>query len=1227
MLTAEETRKLALEWGLTEAEYDRIVSGIGRLPTVTEVAMFSVEWCEHCGYPKSRALLGKLPKTSSRCRVLVGADTGGFYLTDDLAAVMKVESHNHPSQVEPFQGAATGVGGIIRDIFTVGARPIASGNSLRFGDLSDAYTRYLVDGVVRGIAHYGNCLIASERFVWRDASGVHFDTIGRFVEARLRPGEGTAELEACAGITTLSLDPQTLRTCWRPVRRLFRRQVRSLVRLRTSLGRRLTVTPDHPMVIRDKGGWCVVPADALQVGDSLPILTALPKHQPDEPALAPALDLLAAWTDCDQSGTQVFVALPESWRPTASVRAALRAIEPSISTRHRYLSKGRFPIAHFLQIEADLGVSREAVTLFRAGGKANHLRAVIHPDEAFARLLGYYLSEGCVSRNGSTYKIVFTFARHEREYVEDVKQALDALGLRVCVEERRSTIAVYATSWLFGQLLKESWKCGTGAREKAVPAFVFLWPRRMRRELLKGILRGDGSMTTRCHGSHAKVHFSSTSRTLFEQVLTLVQDQGAVASTYELSGGEGHIQGRTIRNAPSWHLEVCNLAGLSALSDMFGVDRSAVLHTALARYQGDRFSFPRFHVEGDLATVKIRSVDRFDAEPSVVYDVMVDGTHLFATTGGIVTHNCIGVPTVAGEVQFHPSYRGNCLVNALAVGIAPVSSLLPAAAAGPGNPVIYVGASTGRDGIGGCSVLASHEFGEGEEKRPTVQIGDPFTEKCLIEACLEAAATGDIVAMKDMGAAGVTCTTSEMAAAGGVGMRVDLDKIPRREAGMQPYEVMMSESQERMLLVGRRGREEALAAIFRKWGLNAVVVGEVTADGILTIVDRGEVVASLPAEFLTSPPRYQMPAQEPEYLAATRRADLERVPEPRDYGQALQTLLASPNIACKRWVWEQYDHTVQAGTVVGPGGDAAVLRVKEAPPLGLALSMDGNSRRCYLDPYEGARQQVVEAARNLSCVGAEPMIVTDGLNFGNPDKPDRYWQFARCVEGIADACRQLDLAVVSGNVSFYNESPEGPIYPTPIIGMLGVLPDVSRHATIAFKADGDRILLVGDTSVPTNAWLGGSEYLAVVHGRDEGALPALDIERERRLQAVVRDLIRAGKIRSAHDCSDGGLAVALAECCIAGGHGAQVALPSPPLSAALFGEAPSRILISISPETEEFVLNQLSEASVPAVVLGQVRGHNTREAAPVALSIDGALSVPVSALEEAWEQTIPAAMG
>ncbi|HTE19959.1 MAG TPA: AIR synthase-related protein, partial [Armatimonadota bacterium] len=433
---------------------------------------------------------------------------------------------------------------------------------------------------------------------------------------------------------------------------------------------------------------------------------------------------------------------------------------------------------------------------------------------------------------------------------------------------------------------------------------------------------------------------------------------------------------------------------------------------------------------------------------------------------------------------------------------------------------------------------------------------------------------------------------------------------------MEPYEVLMSESQERMLLVAERGREDEVIDIFQKWELNAVVIGEVTEDGILTVLDGGREVASVPADFLTEPPRYDLPVEEPAYLKTAWEFDLRALPEPASYGEALLRLLGSPNISSKRWVWEQYDHMVQTNTVEGPGGDAAVLRIKEAAPLGIALTIDGNSRHVYLDPYEGARLCVAEAARNLACVGAEPRIVTDGLNFGNPDKPDRYYQFKEAVRGIADACRQFDVAVVSGNVSFYNESPEGPIHPTPIIGMLGVLPDVARHGGIAFRKAGDRIWLLGDLE-PADS-LAGSEYLSVEHGVEAGRPAPLNLELELSLQRVVRELVREGLVQSAHDCADGGLLISITESCIAGGTGAKIELPAGATAQALFGEAPSRVVATVSPERVAVARQRLEAAGVPLADLGEVGGDR--------LIVHGALDLSVAELEATWERTIPAAM-
>jgi phosphoribosylformylglycinamidine synthase len=624
----------------------------------------------------------------------------------------------------------------------------------------------------------------------------------------------------------------------------------------------------------------------------------------------------------------------------------------------------------------------------------------------------------------------------------------------------------------------------------------------------------------------------------------------------------------------------------------------------------------------------IRDIFTMGARPIAVLDPLrfgeLDDPRARYLVKGVVNGisfygNCLGVPTVGGELRFEGPYAGNCLVNVMAVGVVETDKIASSRAVGAGNPVLVVGNSTGRDGIGGASILASHEFGEGEEKRPTVQIGDPFTEKCLIEACLEALSSGAIVGIKDMGAAGLTCTTCEMSAAGGHGMEVDLDKVPLREAGMEAWEIMMSESQERMLVVAQLGREEEVIGIFKKWGVNAVVVGQVTEDGILRIRQHGETVAEMPAQMLADPPVYYLPAEEPEYLREVQSADFSDLPLPTDMNRVLENLLASPNIASAEWVYHQYDHMVQTNTAVAPGADAAVLQLK-GYKQGIAVTTDGNGRYCYLDPYLGAQLVTAEAARNLVCVGAEPAGVTDCLNFGNPEKPDRFWQFKRCVEGLAEACRAFQLPVVSGNVSFYNETPGSAVYPTPVLGMVGVLEDVRRHCTSGFKQAGDVILLLGETRED----LGGTEYLKRIHGEVSGRPPALDLELEKKVQAVCLEAVRAGLAASAHDCSDGGLAVALAESCIWGQLGAQVTLPEKDsgvrMDARLFGESASRIVLSATPENAARIQELAQRIGAPVCVLGSVGGDRLEITADDKLQV----SRPVTEMERTWRGALQA---
>ncbi|MFQ5507965.1 MAG: phosphoribosylformylglycinamidine synthase subunit PurL [Leptospirillia bacterium] len=582
--------------------------------------------------------------------------------------------------------------------------------------------------------------------------------------------------------------------------------------------------------------------------------------------------------------------------------------------------------------------------------------------------------------------------------------------------------------------------------------------------------------------------------------------------------------------------------------------------------------------------------------------------------------NCIGVPTVGGEVYFNDIYNQNNLVNAMCVGIARSDRLFLGEAKGIGNPVMYVGAKTGRDGIHGAT-MASEEFGENEEKRPTVQVGDPFTEKLLLEACLELMAEDHIEGIQDMGAAGLTSSSCEMASRAGTGVELDLDRIPCREEGMTPYEMMLSESQERMLLVAKPGHEDAVRAIFEKWDLEAAVVGRVTDDGNLRLLFGGEVVAEMSAERLADEaPKYERPMAAPEYLDMVQGLNVDGLEMPSDFGEVLLSLMGSPTIASKEWIFEQYDHMVRTNTVARPGGsDAAVIRVKENGAL-LALSVDCNSRYCMLNPYTGGAIAVAESARNVVATGARPLGITDCLNFANPERPDIMWQFAMALEGGGDACRALDAPVVSGNVSLYNETLGMGIYPTPTIGMVGIIENGRPPVSTGFKDDGDLIVVVGENRED----LGGSEYVAVWHSREQGIPPQINLEEARKINDAILGLMDTGCVKSCHDTSEGGLAVALTECAIAGGIGLQVGLETNGLrtDALLFGESQSRFVLTVSPANRDMMEETLNESGVPYREIGWVRGDR------IQMGVDRQLTVDVSLADaaDAYKNALPKAL-
>ncbi|MDP2743908.1 MAG: phosphoribosylformylglycinamidine synthase subunit PurL [Dehalococcoidia bacterium] len=589
--------------------------------------------------------------------------------------------------------------------------------------------------------------------------------------------------------------------------------------------------------------------------------------------------------------------------------------------------------------------------------------------------------------------------------------------------------------------------------------------------------------------------------------------------------------------------------------------------------------------------------------------------------GGIASYgNCLGIPDVGGEVYFSPVYSGNPLVNAMCVGLADPKKLISARAGGAGNPVMLVGADTGRDGLHGASGLASRTFEEVRELRSAVQVGNPFLEKLLIEACLQLAETDWIVGMQDLGAAGLTSASVESADRGGVGIEIDVLRVPRREEGMTPYEVMLSESQERMLVVVKRGYEEKVRELFQRWDLRCDIVGQVTTDGLVRVKEGNRVVAELPTKLLVNPPLYTVECRKPAWLTRLQKTELDQLDDvaPAKVGDVLLQMLAFPTIASKEWIYRQYDHQVQTNTVIGPGSDAGVLRVKGTKKA-IALTTDANGKYCYLDPYQGGAMAVAEAARNLICSGAEPVALTNCLNFGNPEKPDIYYQLKECIRGMARACRVLKVPVISGNVSLFNETRGRAVYPTPVVGMLGLLADVEKRCSLGFSREGDEVFLLGWEESTASRALAGSEYLEKFHGTVAGR-PAIDLEQERRLQRCCLRGIRAGLVRSAHDCSEGGLLVALAECSVAGGLGFEGEVWGAPArrDVALFGEAPSRIVVTIEPGRRGELVALAESEGVPVKMLGTVGGQR--------LVVPGLVDLRLSALERAWRGGLEAAL-
>lgn len=566
--------------------------------------------------------------------------------------------------------------------------------------------------------------------------------------------------------------------------------------------------------------------------------------------------------------------------------------------------------------------------------------------------------------------------------------------------------------------------------------------------------------------------------------------------------------------------------------------------------------------------------------------------------------NCMGVPTVGGDIGFSDSYKGNPLVNAMCAGIIRHDEIKKGIASGVGNSVMIVGHTTGRDGVGGAS-FASVELVEGSEERSSgVPAGDPEMEKLLLEACLELFNTECVVGMQDMGAAGIISSSCETAARAGTGIELDVDLVPKREKGMTPAEVMLSESQERMLVIVEQGKEDQVFDIFKKWDLQAAVIGKVTDDGMIRVLEKGQVVGEVPAKSLAEAPTYERDYKRPEYMDLLQGSDMQNIPLPEDYNHVLLKLLSSSNICSREWIYQHFDYNAGDRTQVAPGSDGAVLKIK-GTNKGISFSIDSNGRYCYINPREGTKIVVAESARNVACSGAIPIAITDGMNFGNPENPEIFYQFRESIFGMKEACEKLNTPVIGGNVSFYNETEEGAIYPTPVVGMLGLIKDISKVTTQDFKDEGDVIVLIGTNKDE----LGASEYLKVIHGKEEGKIPEIDLELEKRVQSAVLDAIGQGIVKSAHDCSDGGLAVNIAESCIGGEIGAKIDIYTDLRNdALLFGETQSRIVVSVKSDDLEMLEKIAQQNNVSVEKIGVVSGSemivNVNQQQLIGLSVE-----------------------
>jgi phosphoribosylformylglycinamidine synthase len=1076
--------------------------------------------------------------------------------------------------------------------------------------------------VVKGIADYGNCLIKNEIIFIRNSGKIQAVKIGEYVDELIKSyprnweclAEELAVISAPPDVYVLSYDLTRRSVQFSNAIRFYRSKARELIEIKTSLGRKLTVTPDHPLVIFSNG-FKVKASKDIKKGDLIPILADFPCGE----IKVAKVDII---NEIVKRGLSKITVKPRLHIRTYRRKLVKLFSEIGISSSRycRYFTGNYLPLKAFLALEktGKCPLKREELLLYPGRGKVAYAPALIEIDAEFARLLGYYLSGGCLYEGNGAARVIWTFNPAEKEYISDLTSILRKLGLRYSVRHVGAAAQIKVSSWILGLLLKDILKCGCTSHDKQIPSLLFNSTREVQIELLKGILRGGGYIKLEARKPFVTAGFSTVSPILLQQVLLLLQALG-YAPCYE-----ERFQEKSKK--PLFDLRIHGYEAIKNLKQYFSKTAIKIVDAQLKKHPDLSQAGYRFNRISNIILVPVKSFKKIECN-NFVYDLEVPPTHLFITTGGIITHNCTGIPTVAGEIEFDDSFETNCLVNVACVGIAKHKDVTPSEMRHPGDWLVLVGGSTGRDGIHGVTFASRTLTEMSEADRPAVQIGDPFLKKILIEATLEAIRTGYVHGLKDLGGGGLTCASSEMAAKGGVGAELLLEKMHLREDAMTPFEMMLSESQERMLFVlDPRGLNKVLE-VFAKYDLPYSIIGKVTSTGELIVKYHDKIVARIKPQILANAPVIYRKAKKPSYITKLRK--IPKPPSPGNLSDILYRLLAAPNIASKEWVYRQYDHEVGIRTILKPGdGDAAVLRLLETSNKAVAVKADCNSRHCYLDPYNGHAGAVAEAARNVVAVGAEPIAMVDGCNFGNPEKTDVFWQFKESIRGMADMCKALKIPCVGGNVSFYNEDEKTgkAVKPTAIVLMVGLIDNLDWVTTLSLKEVNDVIIVIGETY----SELGGSEYYHEIYNIEGGKAPKADPRREKASMSAVLQSIRAGYITAAHDCSKGGLAVALALMAIKGNLGVKVSLKNIPmrgiksLDELLFSESYARFIVSAPKKFERNILKIARESGAPAAVIGRTTDSNEftfySGRKPV-------VQCQLGEMERIWRGSIPKLMG